>query len=155
MEPRTGFYRDGYCRTGPGDHGLHTVCAVMTEEFLRHYLNKSAMFMATGSLRINERTCSSPYAIVASPRIPTSRRRKVSISWLSVSVAANLPSRDAIEGADSFDFRVSKEVSSTTLDWLGSLSIDLSKVAFIVSLGWSLPEQAVHWPVGRPLPCTK
>jgi uncharacterized protein (DUF2237 family) len=34
-EPRTGFYRDGYCHTGPGDHGLHTVCAVMTEEFLR------------------------------------------------------------------------------------------------------------------------
>jgi len=34
-EPRTGFYRDGYCRTGPGDHGLHTVCAVMSEEFLR------------------------------------------------------------------------------------------------------------------------
>lgn len=30
----TGFYRDGYCRTGPGDVGLHTVCAVMTEEFL-------------------------------------------------------------------------------------------------------------------------
>ena len=35
LEPRTGFYRDGYCRTGPGDSGLHTVCAVMTEEFLR------------------------------------------------------------------------------------------------------------------------
>lgn len=34
-EPRTGFYRDGYCRTGPGDIGLHTVCAVMTEEFLQ------------------------------------------------------------------------------------------------------------------------
>ena len=32
--PATGFYRDGYCRTGPGDFGLHTVCAVMTEEFL-------------------------------------------------------------------------------------------------------------------------
>jgi len=31
----TGFYRDGYCRTGPGDYGLHTVCAVMTEDFLR------------------------------------------------------------------------------------------------------------------------
>lgn len=30
----TGFYRDGYCRTGPGDTGLHTVCARMTEEFL-------------------------------------------------------------------------------------------------------------------------
>ncbi len=32
--PLTGFYRDGYCRTGPGDTGLHTVCALMTEEFL-------------------------------------------------------------------------------------------------------------------------
>jgi len=34
FEPVTGFYRDGYCRTGPGDHGLHTLCAVMTAEFL-------------------------------------------------------------------------------------------------------------------------
>jgi len=33
-DPMTGFYRDGYCRTGPDDKGLHTVCAVMTEEFL-------------------------------------------------------------------------------------------------------------------------
>lgn len=33
-DPMTGFYRDGYCRTGSGDVGLHTVCAVMTEEFL-------------------------------------------------------------------------------------------------------------------------
>ena len=32
--PLTGFYRDGYCRTGSEDRGLHTVCAVMTEEFL-------------------------------------------------------------------------------------------------------------------------
>ncbi len=33
-DPMTGFYRDGCCRTGPEDHGLHTVCAVMTAEFL-------------------------------------------------------------------------------------------------------------------------
>ena len=32
--PLTGFYRDGYCRTGPGDVGLHTVCAEMTAAFL-------------------------------------------------------------------------------------------------------------------------
>jgi uncharacterized protein (DUF2237 family) len=32
--PRTGFYRDGYCHTGPHDIGSHTVCAVMTAEFL-------------------------------------------------------------------------------------------------------------------------
>ncbi len=30
----TGFYRDGLCKTGPGDVGLHTVCAKMTREFL-------------------------------------------------------------------------------------------------------------------------
>jgi uncharacterized protein (DUF2237 family) len=33
-KPMTGFYRDGYCRTGRGDVGLHTVCAEMTHEVL-------------------------------------------------------------------------------------------------------------------------
>jgi len=33
-DPVTGFYRDGFCHTGPGDTGLHSVCAVMTPEFL-------------------------------------------------------------------------------------------------------------------------
>jgi uncharacterized protein (DUF2237 family) len=33
-DPLTGFYRDGYCRTGSGDSALHTVCAQMTNEFL-------------------------------------------------------------------------------------------------------------------------
>jgi len=32
--PLTGFYRDGCCNTGPQDAGSHTVCAVMTAEFL-------------------------------------------------------------------------------------------------------------------------
>jgi uncharacterized protein len=32
--PRTGFYRDGRCNTGPEDFGLHVVCAQMTEAFL-------------------------------------------------------------------------------------------------------------------------
>jgi uncharacterized protein (DUF2237 family) len=36
LEPLTGFYRDGYCNTGPDDHGSHTVCAVVTTEFLDH-----------------------------------------------------------------------------------------------------------------------
>lgn len=34
-DPLTGFYRDGCCRTGSEDFGLHTVCAVMTAEFLQ------------------------------------------------------------------------------------------------------------------------
>jgi uncharacterized protein (DUF2237 family) len=36
MEPLTGFYRDGYCTTGPEDLGSHTVCTVVTAEFLEH-----------------------------------------------------------------------------------------------------------------------
>jgi|LakMenE01Jun11ns_1017448.scaffolds.fasta_scaffold9892582_3 uncharacterized protein (DUF2237 family) len=33
-KPMTGFYRDGYCRIGDDDTGIHTVCARVTEEFL-------------------------------------------------------------------------------------------------------------------------
>lgn len=32
--PKTGFYRDGFCRTGPEDLGTHVICAIMTAEFL-------------------------------------------------------------------------------------------------------------------------
>jgi uncharacterized protein len=35
-DPVTGFYRDGCCNTGPDDLGSHTICAVVTEEFLEH-----------------------------------------------------------------------------------------------------------------------
>jgi uncharacterized protein (DUF2237 family) len=35
-DPVTGFYRDGCCSTGPEDVGSHTVCAVVTTEFLAH-----------------------------------------------------------------------------------------------------------------------
>jgi uncharacterized protein (DUF2237 family) len=33
-DPMTGFYRDGCCRTGPDDVGLHLVCVEVTDEFL-------------------------------------------------------------------------------------------------------------------------
>lgn len=33
-DPKTGFYRDGFCHTGPDDAGVHVVCAHMTDEFL-------------------------------------------------------------------------------------------------------------------------
>lgn len=35
-DPLTGFYRDGCCNTGPEDLGNHTVCAVVSAEFLAH-----------------------------------------------------------------------------------------------------------------------
>jgi uncharacterized protein len=36
LDPITGFYRNGCCETGSHDVGLHTVCAVMTAEFLAY-----------------------------------------------------------------------------------------------------------------------
>ncbi|MEN3273069.1 MAG: uncharacterized protein V7636_1830 [Actinomycetota bacterium] len=35
-DPLTGFYRDGCCSTGPEDLGRHTICAVVSVEFLAH-----------------------------------------------------------------------------------------------------------------------
>ena len=35
-DPLTGFYRTGCCDTGPQDLGSHTICAVVTSEFLEH-----------------------------------------------------------------------------------------------------------------------
>ena len=37
-DPVTGFYRDGCCSSGPEDLGSHTICAVVTAEFLAHQL---------------------------------------------------------------------------------------------------------------------
>lgn len=34
QDPVTGFFRNGCCDTGPADQGSHTVCAVMSDEFL-------------------------------------------------------------------------------------------------------------------------
>ena len=33
-KPLTGFYRDGFCRTGADDTGRHTVCVQVTTDFL-------------------------------------------------------------------------------------------------------------------------
>jgi len=35
-DPVTGFFRDGCCRTGAEDRGSHTICAVVSSEFLEH-----------------------------------------------------------------------------------------------------------------------
>ena len=35
-DPVTGFFRDGCCATSPEDLGSHTICAVVTAEFLEH-----------------------------------------------------------------------------------------------------------------------
>jgi len=35
ISPLTGYFRDGYCRTDDLDYGNHTVCVIVTEEFLK------------------------------------------------------------------------------------------------------------------------
>jgi len=39
-QPMTGFTRNGYCETGPQDYGSHTVCAVVTEQFLQFTMKR-------------------------------------------------------------------------------------------------------------------
>ena len=39
LDPVTGWFRDGCCNTSPEDLGSHTICAVMTAEFLDHQRN--------------------------------------------------------------------------------------------------------------------
>ena len=46
FSPMTGFYRDGYCLTGPGDYGLHTVCIEATAE-LRNILAQGYLGLNT------------------------------------------------------------------------------------------------------------
>lgn len=38
-DPMTGFYRDGCCSTGDADVGRHTICGVVTSEFLAHQVS--------------------------------------------------------------------------------------------------------------------
>ena len=40
IDPMTGFYRDGCCNTAAGDVGTHTVCSIMTDEFLEYSKSK-------------------------------------------------------------------------------------------------------------------
>jgi uncharacterized protein (DUF2237 family) len=39
-DPLTGYYRDGFCRTGGGDYGVHVVCAQVTDDFLQYTASK-------------------------------------------------------------------------------------------------------------------
>ena len=40
LAPKTGYFRDGYCRTDAGDFGRHTICAQVTAAFLEFSKNQ-------------------------------------------------------------------------------------------------------------------
>jgi len=50
--PKTGFYRDGYCNTGPQDFGRHTVCAIVTNDFL-DFTRKQGNDLSTAHPEVN------------------------------------------------------------------------------------------------------
>lgn len=61
-EPLTGYYRDGFCNTGPDDTGTHTVCAVMTKKFLEFTKSKGNNLITPSppsfpGLKPNDRWC--------------------------------------------------------------------------------------------------
>jgi uncharacterized protein (DUF2237 family) len=62
-EPMTGFFRDGCCATGPEDLGSHTICAVVTSEFLAHQrsigndLSSPAPHLGFPGLNAGDRWC--------------------------------------------------------------------------------------------------
>jgi len=62
-QPRTGFFRNGCCDTSDEDVGCHTVCAVMTEEFLAfskargNDLSTPALAYGFPGLRAGDRWC--------------------------------------------------------------------------------------------------
>ena len=44
--PKTGYFRDGFCRTDDTDRGLHVICAEMTDRFL-HFTQKQGNDLST------------------------------------------------------------------------------------------------------------
>lgn len=61
MSPLTGYYRDGYCNTGEGDYGTHTVCAKTTDDFLLYSKSRGNDLMRASSsfpgLKDGDRWC--------------------------------------------------------------------------------------------------
>jgi hypothetical protein len=114
------------------------------------------MAAETASFCTNEKTCSIPYANIASPRIPMSRRRTVSISRLSVSVAANFKSRDSMDIAVSFRRPSDKMDDETSLvpESCGKAVAELIAVACIVLCGWFAAGFSRSLAIDHPLPCT-
>lgn len=45
INPVTGYFRDGFCRTISADAGTHTVCAIVSEEFLKYSASKGNNLM--------------------------------------------------------------------------------------------------------------
>ena len=68
-DPVTGFFRDGHCNTCTADQGSHTVCAVMTAEFLA-YSNYVGNDLSTPRPEVADETLLAEFARTAIPSTP-------------------------------------------------------------------------------------
>ena len=95
-EPLTGFYRNGCCDTGAEDVGVHSVCSVMTEEFLDFSLSQGNDLLtpvpAAGfaGLSPGDRWClcasrwKQAYEAGAAPRVVLEATHIATLEWISL-----------------------------------------------------------------------
>ena len=112
LDPLTGFYRDGCCDTGGDDDGVHTVCAVMTSEFLEfsraHGNDLSTPMPAHGfaGLQPGDSWClcasrwQEAYEAGARPRFGCGRRTRARSSGARSRRCKRTPPRKRDRGAD-------------------------------------------------------
>lgn len=95
-DPLTGFYRDGCCNTGAGDHGVHTVCAVMTDEFLE-FSKQAGNDLSTpqpqygfAGLKAGDQWClcaprwAEAFDAGAAPRVVLEATHAASLEWMTL-----------------------------------------------------------------------
>ena len=83
IDPVTGFYRDGHCSTGPEDLGSHTVCAVVSADFLAMQRDLGNDLSRRGRSTAS-RACGRATGGASSPSAgcrPTRRARPRASSW--------------------------------------------------------------------------
>jgi len=92
-DPVTGFFRDGCCNTGSGDLGVHTVCAVMDEEFLAFSLAAGNDLVTPqpqygfAGLRPGDRWClcaprwQEAYEAGMAPRVVLAATHELTLEW--------------------------------------------------------------------------
>src|SRR5919112_1674098 len=75
IDPVTGFFRDGCCRTGPEDLGRHTICAVVTAEFLEHQRSIGNDLSTPTTCRVTLAPSRPEAPRVTRPAVPSVRAR--------------------------------------------------------------------------------
>ena len=107
FQPLTGFFRDGCCHTGPGDHGLHTVCVAVSKEFLK-------FSKATGN------DLSTPVPEFHFPGLKEGDRWCVCVTRWKEALEAGFPGRIVLAAThiSALEFVTLKDLQENAVDWM-------------------------------------